>query len=101
MSKIKTTISIFIAAILAMGVSIFVPSLLSQPAHAKFNDCSSGSTVCGSGGSGSQGGGGGGHGSIDFSSGDASFSGGSGSQGGGGGGHCQGNIYGQINCVGK
>jgi hypothetical protein len=103
MSEIKTTVSIFIATILVMGVSIFVPSLLSQSAHANFNNCSSGDTLCQVGGTGSAGGGTGGQRSLDTSSGDATFIGGTGVKGGGSGGHIEGNIYtGEITkCAGN
>ena len=57
---------------------MFVTSLLSQLEYGKYNNCSTKSASCVSGGSGEKGGGGRGHSTYDYSSGDASYSGGAG-----------------------
>jgi hypothetical protein len=81
-SKTKTTVTLIIAAIMIIGVSMFVPSLLSQLEYGKYNNCSTESASCVSGGSGEKGGGGRGHSTYDYSSSDASYSGGTGHVGG-------------------
>jgi hypothetical protein len=98
MFKTKTTITFTIVTIMIMGVSIFVPSLLSQSGNAKVNDCSSGPTLCEIGGSGEKGGGGGHNLSFNHESRDVSFSGGAGHIGGA---HLEGNTLTGLDCVGK